>query len=146
MFSSEWKEANLDKDSLRNIEATGEFVVNIATYNLRDKVNLSSISLAYGKSETEEFGIETTPSVFIKSPRVKESPINFECSYIKTIMLDSENYEASHKIVIGHVIGIHIKDDLFTKGKIDIEKLLPISRLGYDEYAVINKIFRLKRP
>lgn len=149
MFASAKKEKSdiiTEKDSLRNIENGGEFVVNIATYDMRDFVNLSSEELPYGVSEAETFRIEMAPSTLVKVPHVKNSSIHLECEYVRTVQLDFGEHKVSTKLVIGHVIGIRINDDLLVDGKIDITKLKPIARLGYDEYALIENIFKMKRP
>lgn len=146
MFASALKEDGSDKDSLRNIEAMGEFVVNMATYDLCEQVNQTSQDLPYEISEIEKFTIETVPSNLVKPPRVKKSPIHLECEYIKTVTLEVNEEIANSKVIFGHVVGIHIQDDFILEGKVDIKKLKPIGRLGYDEYAVIDNIFKMKRP
>lgn len=146
MFSSSLNKCEAEKDSLINIEETGEFVVNIASYNLREKINQSSASLPHNISEAKEFNIETEPSIMIKTPRVKDSLISLECKYLQTISINVEGEKASSKLVLGHVIGIYIEDKIIVDGKIDVTKLKPIARLGYDEYAVINEVFKMNKP
>ncbi len=146
MFASGYNLDGSIKDSQRNIEATGEFVVNIASYDLRDLMNLSSSPLAHGVSEVDSFAIETEASTLVKPPRVKAAHISLECKYIKNILLEVEGENASSQIVLGHVVGIYIQDEVLTDGKVDIAKLRPIARLGYNEYAVIEKVFKMKRP
>lgn len=146
MFSSSRKRDGSDKDTLRNIELTGEFVVNIATEELRDLVNISSTPLAYEISEATAFGIETLPSNLVSVPRVKLSPINLECKYIQTTSLLVESQQCNSKVIFGHVVGIHIDDSIICNGKIDVTKLRPISRLGYDQYSVIKEFFTMNRP
>ncbi len=145
MFASGFHEDGSDKDSLLNIEATKEFVVNIASYNLREQVSQSSKTLAYNVSEAEEFGIEMEESRMVQPPRVKASLISLECKYIKTVHIDVDGAPASSKLVLGHVIGIYIDDKIISNGKIDINKLEPIARLGYNEYAVIREVFKMNR-
>lgn len=142
MFSSSAKADGFDKDSLRNIEASGEFVVNIASYHLRDQLNQSSKPLNHGVSEAEVFAIETAPSIMIKPPRIKQAAISFECNYLQTIELE----EAKTKIILGQVIGIYIDDEIISDGKVDITKLKPLARLGYNEYTFIEKTFTMDRP
>ena len=146
MFASGVNLDGSDKDSLRNIEATGEFVVNIASFHLRDQLNQSSAILPYGVSEAEAFAIEMEKSTLVAPPRVKAAAISLECQYLKTVNIEVEGKAASSKLVLGHVVGIHIDDNILTDGKIDINKLKPIARLGYDEYAVINEMFKMNRP
>ena len=146
MFASGFNPDGSDKDSLRNIEATGEFVVNIASYNLRELINQSSTVLPYGVSEVENFSIDTVPSVLVKPPRVRASAIGLECRYLKTISLEVEGKPASSRMVLGHVVGVYIDENIINEGKIDVTKLQPIARLGYNEYAVINEVFKMNRP
>ena len=142
MFSSSNKSDGFDKDSVRNIEGTGEFVVNIASYCLRDKLNQSSSPLDHGISEAEVFAIETVSSIMVKPPRIKQAAISFECKHLKTIALE----DAKTKIILGSVVGIYIDDEIITDGKVDIIKLRPLARLGYNEYTFIEKTFTMDRP
>lgn len=145
MFASSRKDSLFDKDTLTNIEQTKEFVVNIASYDSREILNLTSKQLPHNVSETEEFKIKTSDSYLVKAPRVTEALINLECKHLKTIELDIENKKASSKIIFGHVVGIHIDDSIIDEGKINIAKLKPLARLGYDQYAYIDKIFTLSK-
>jgi flavin reductase (DIM6/NTAB) family NADH-FMN oxidoreductase RutF len=145
MFAASLNEEGNIKDTRRNIEANGEFVVNLVNYDLRDKMNLTSSFLAFGISEAEKFDIEMTESNLVSVSRVKLSPISLECKLIKIESLFVEDKEASASVVYGHVIGIHIDDKIIEDGKVDITKFLPIARLGYDEYAKIESVFKMKR-
>ena len=145
MFASGFNGDGSQKDTIRNIEITEEFVVNIATFKTIEAMSLSSASLPYEESEINAFQIQTIPSLTVRPPRIKESPINLECRYIKTVNLNLDEYKASSQIVIGHVVGIHIADELLVNGKIDITKLEPLARLGYNEYAVIREILLIKK-
>jgi len=150
MFASSFNATHANKDTISNIQKTCEFVVNIATFKLKELMQLSSTPLPYGVSEIEEFHIPTEASTLVKPPRVKDSPISLECRYIKTIDLDFNDQNgvfmpATSQVVIGHVIGIHISNDVLTDGKIDIGKLEPIARLGYNQYAKIVEVFTMKK-
>ncbi len=145
MFASAFKADKTQKDTLRNVEATGEFVVNIATYPLREAINQSSVPLPYGVSETDNFCIETTPSQLVNPPRIKASPIHLECRYVKTVSLDFDGFQASAQMVIGHVVGIHIDDAVLVEGRVDTALLQRIARMGYYEYAVVRDAFNMNR-
>ena len=135
------------KDTLKNIEETGEFVVNIATYEMREAINLSSADLPRTKNEFEFSEVEHEPSVLIKVPRVKKSPIHLECLYHTSVQLPTDADENINRMVIGKIIGIHIDPKIMIDGRIDISKLEPIARLGYNDYARISAdIFSLIRP
>ena len=134
------------KDSVANCEATGEFVANIATWDLREAMNQTSLHVASGVDEAELAGLETLPSSLVKPPRVKASPIHMECLYHQTVDLPSDDPEGRNAIVIGRVIGIHIDDAVLTDGLVDMEKVRPIARLGYMDYTRVDLVFAMKRP
>lgn len=149
MFASSTNKDGQDKDTIRNILQNGEFVVNIANFAMHQEMQLSSTPLPYGESEAEAFNIEMTSSHCIKTPRIKYSPISLECKYIKTISLDfidQDNViQPTSSVVIGHVVGIYIDDSVIVDGKIIINKLDPIARLGYNEYARIIESFTMQK-
>lgn len=134
------------KDSVRNAEETGEFVVNLATYELREQMNITSAELPFGANEFELAQLEMESSQLVKPPRVKRSPIHLECLYYQTIELPIDNPKYKNRIVLGKVIGVHIDDNVIVDGKIDLKKIAPIARLGYMEYAVVENIFTMQRP
>ena len=142
MFSSGGR-----KDSQRNAEETGEFVCSLATYDLRDAMNRTSIPVGPDVNEMELAGLTPEPSRIVKPPRVKESPVAFECRYWKTIELPGkEGQPGTHAIVLGQVVGVHVADEVISEGRVDVTKLRPLARLGYGDYAVIDEVFTLTRP
>lgn len=145
MFSSGHQPDGSDKDSLRNIQETNEFVVNIASYGMHEEVNFSSSNLAYGHSEAEHFAIDMAKSNLVNPPRVASCSIALECKLLQIIEPHLEGKPISSKMILGHVIGVYIDDNVLTEGKIDIHKLRPIARLGYNQYAIINDIFKMSR-
>lgn len=146
MFAGCGKEGGGDKDSLTNAEETGEFVVNIVSFELTDIMVQTSTPLKRNQSEIEEFHIETIPSLLVKPPRVSLSPIHLECKYIKTISLPTLSGHSRNKIVFGEVVGVHINDAIIIDGKVDVTIFQPVARLGYDQYANIKGIFSHARP
>lgn len=135
------------KDSQVNAEATGEFVCNMATWDLRDAMNATSASLPHGVSEFEAAGLTPEPSIDVKVPRVKESPVTMECKYLKSVALeDVDGVAARYGIVIGQVVRIHIDDAYIEGGMVDIARIKPIARLGYHDYAVVDEVFAMTRP
>ena len=147
MFAANQNTLAKRKDSVENAEQTGEFVWNMATYDLRDAVNKSGEEVGPEIDEFELAGVKKEPSSLIKSPRVKESPINFECKYYSTLRLPGNGDMGSASIVIGRVIGIHISDDaLNSQGLIDVIKIRPIARLGYYDYTSVESIFEMIIP
>ena len=146
MFASNGPGGHGPKDTITNIEATGEFVVNMATWDLRHEMNASSAPLKPDVDEFVQAGLTAEPCTLVKPPRVVESPIHLECVYLQTVELPSDDPEARNAMVLGRVVGIHIRDEVLTDGLVDVEKIRPLSRLGYMEYAVIDKAFTMSRP
>lgn len=142
MFSSDER-----KHSQRNAEETGEFVFNLATYELREEVNLTSAVLPDEISEFEFAKLEMAPSRVVKPPRVARAPIALECRYVETVRLrgaDGEQFKAS--VVFGQVVSIYIDDAIIHDGTVDLAGIRPLSRLGYFDYAAVENIFSIRRP
>lgn len=134
------------KDSVRNAEQVGEFVLNIATWDLREEMNYTSAHFDRGVNEAEMAELALEPSVLVKPPRVKASPIHLECRYMLTVRLPTVDPAADNSIVFGEVLGVHIDDRVLVNGKVDLTRVKPIGRLGYMEYCVVDKVFTLGRP
>jgi flavin reductase (DIM6/NTAB) family NADH-FMN oxidoreductase RutF len=133
------------KDSVTNAEETGEFVVNMATWELRDQVAATSRFVAPEIDEFEVAGLTKAPSRMIVPPRVAESPVHLECRYHSTLTLPANRRESVHRVVVGQVVGIHIRDDALTDdGKLDILKLRPLARLGYLDYTSVVDVFTME--
>jgi flavin reductase (DIM6/NTAB) family NADH-FMN oxidoreductase RutF len=134
------------KDSVVNAESQGEFVWNMATYDLRDAVNVTSEEFEHGIDEFERAGLKKTPSRLVRPPRVAASPIQFECRYLQTLRLPGDSAVGTVDIVFGRVIAIHIADDALTGGRIDIARIRPLARLGYYEYCAVSDVFEMRPP
>jgi flavin reductase (DIM6/NTAB) family NADH-FMN oxidoreductase RutF len=134
------------KDSLANIAATREFVVNIATWALRAAVNASSIAAPHGFDEFAHAGLEKLPATTVRPPRVAGSPVHLECVLSQIVELESPSPDQPARMVIGRVTGVHIADELFVDGKVDPTRLDAIARLGYDQYAKLGEVFAMARP
>ncbi len=133
------------KDSLVNCEETGEFVYNMATYDLRAAVGLTAKNRDSSIDEMKLAGLTPAPSKRVKPPRVAESPVCIECTYYTTIVLPGHTMKTNHAMVIGRVVGVHIHDDCITAdGKIDILKIRPLARLGYADYTSVREIFPIE--
>ena len=151
MFASGQGEVENDqlKDTVRNIIETGEFVHNFVTWDVRDAMNLSSATTAKDVDELEAAKLTQIPSKLVKAPRVAESPIHFECKLVQHVDLPNTIGDSKYTVVFGEVIGVHIADELITEeGRVDIGKLHPIARMGYQDYTEITAetIFTLERP
>jgi len=143
------KGRNGRKDSVINAETTGEFVWNMATYELRDAVNISAFGFPPDVDEFTEAGVTKANSLLIKPPRVAESPVQFECEYYSTLRLPGLGNKGAGAadIVIGQVKMIHVADDaLDADGKLDISRLKPIARRGYYDYTLVETIFQMIIP
>ena len=132
------------KDSARNAEDTGEFVANLATWDLRDAMNASSAHLARGVDEFEVAGLTAAPCRLVGAPRVLESPVSLECRTLQIVELPGG--KERNRVVFGQVAGIHIDDAVLRDGIVDVERMRPIARLGYHDYTVVERIFSLARP
>ena len=142
MFAS-----NPRKHSQKNAETSGEFVFNLATFDLREEMNLTSARVDENTSEPELAGLEMVPSRLVKPPRVARSPIALECKYLQTIPLVRSNGEATtSSVIIGEVMNIHVDDGIIVDGMIDMARVRPIARMGYMDYSVVDNIFTMLRP
>jgi flavin reductase (DIM6/NTAB) family NADH-FMN oxidoreductase RutF len=134
------------KDSVSNVQDTGEFVCNLAIWENREAMNTTSTMAARSVDEFELAGLTPVPSKLVKPPRVKESPVHLECQYLQTVELPSDNPEQANLVVFGHVVGIHIDDHIINDGMIDMDAFKPIARLGYFDYSVVDNVFTMGRP
>ncbi len=138
------------KDSWRNIEANGEFVCNLATWDLREQMNTTSADVAYGVDELKLAGLTAAPCKMVKPPMVAESPAVFECTHFQTVPLeDADGGTHAYAMIVGKVVGIHIRDDFITdQGLFDTAKAMPIARGGYHDYSVVREdnTFSMTRP
>jgi flavin reductase (DIM6/NTAB) family NADH-FMN oxidoreductase RutF len=135
------------KDSRRNAEQAGEFVVNLAGYAMRDAMGRSSEAVAEEVSEPDLLGIDMAPSIAVKTPRVALAQAALECRYDKTVELhDRHGALLPSAIIIGEVIGVYVDDTLIVDGRVDITRARPLARLGYKDYAVIDEVFAMHYP
>jgi flavin reductase (DIM6/NTAB) family NADH-FMN oxidoreductase RutF len=137
------------KDSLRNVLETGEFVHNVTTWDTREAMNVTSSDLGREVDEMALAKLTPIPSKLVKPPRVKESPVHFECKVVQTVELPNTTGQDTYTVVFGEVVGVHIADELIMEnGRIDIGKLHPISRMGYQDYSQVTAetLFTMERP
>jgi flavin reductase (DIM6/NTAB) family NADH-FMN oxidoreductase RutF len=135
------------KDSVTNITETGEFVCNLATWDLRDAMNATSAPLPHGINEMERAGLAPAPSRIVKPPRVAASPCALECKLTRVIPMTTATGEpVDTHVVFGEVVGVHIDDRFVAGGLLDTAAMKPIARCGYDQYAVVTSVFSMTRP
>ena len=130
------------KDSMANIRDTGVFCVNIVSGALRDAMNASSATAAYGTDEFTLAGLDKADCTEINCARVATSPAALECEMTRIIKLEgAQNY-----MILGEVVGVHMNDACLVDGRFDVTTFQPLARLGYRDYAVVDNIFTLDRP
>jgi flavin reductase (DIM6/NTAB) family NADH-FMN oxidoreductase RutF len=142
------------KDTLRNIEETGEFTCSIANWDLHQAMNLSSAPVAPGVDEFALAGLTPAASISIRAPWVAEAPAAFECRLWKTIALPAPTGkpgaapQEGYTMVIGEVLAIYIDDRYLENGIVQTGKMRPLARLGYMDYSVVTpeSLFTLNRP
>ncbi len=132
------------KDTLKNIEATGEFVVHIVSEDIAEQMNQTAGEYPYGVDEFEVAGLTKIPSEKVKPFRVKESPIQMECKLHQIVSLGDNIGSAN--LVIGRVVQLHFASDVYENGRINLEKLKPIARLAGSAYARVTDTFEMERP
>ncbi|MDQ3916381.1 MAG: flavin reductase family protein [Actinomycetota bacterium] len=129
------------KDTLRNVRATGEFVVNVVTRELLEQMNFTSADFPPGESEFEWAGLEPAPSARVTPPRVARARVAFECR------VDDIVSKGNGHMVFGYVLLAHVDEALFRDGRVDPALLQPVARLGgalYSEAAA--GLLELPRP
>jgi len=134
------------KHSQRNAEISGEFVFNLATWDLRTEMNITGSDHREEVSEAELAGLEMARCRKVRPPRVARSPIALECIYNKTVDLTPSNGKTSvNSLIIGEVVNVHIDDAVIVDRNIDMARIRPIARLGYMDYSVVDTIFTMRR-
>ncbi len=134
------------KDTASNAAEQGEFVHNLVTWDLREKMNTTSEEVPEGIDEAKMADLELAPSELIKTPRIAASPASFECRTMRTLEIPQKGKDGPNLVVFGEVIGVHIRDDALEDGRFDPEAQKIIARLGYANYAVVGGTFRMLRP
>ncbi len=145
MFSSAGR-----KDSLTNIEDTGEFVCNLASHALCDAMNMSSAAVRHSVDEFQLAGLGMAASLQVKPPRVAEAPAALECRLwrIQPLPAPEGQTDPAYWLVIGEVVGVYIDDRYLRDGLFDVAAVQPLARLGYMDYSFVSEasMFTLNRP
>lgn len=146
MFSVSQRSARLgggEKDTLRNVRQTGEFVVNIVDESLAQAMNLTAGEWPPEASEFELAGLDAAPSLAVKPPRVAAARLAMEARLHQIVPV----LESTNTLVLGRILRYHLQEDLLRdNGLIDATRLQPIARLGGDEYATLGRVFAMQRP
>ena len=127
------------KDSLRNVEATGEFVVNLTPEPLFEQVNATATDFPPGMSEFEVVGVEPEPSARVAPPRVAASPAALECVLHSTVLLGDST------VVFGRVVHVAVAEEVMSEGHPEITRMRPLSRLGRNEWGTLGEVRELAR-
>ena len=134
------------KDTLVNIEETGQFVVNLCNYDLREAMNLSSAHVDPDVDEIEMAGLTPAPCNAVDVPRVLEAPAALECEFMFRTRLPSGHPKIENNVVFGKVVGIHITESILNDGMVDMIAYEPLARLGYMDYSRVTEVFAMDRP
>ena len=141
LFSAGMHSSERPKDTLKNVEETGNFVINIVTETVAEAMNQSSAAAPFEVSEFEFAGVTQAASKTVAAPRVVQSPINFECQLSQIVRVGGNG------VVFGRIMHVHVADDLLLDDyKIDVEKLRPVGRLAGSTYTRVRELFELPRP
>lgn len=127
------------KDSLRNVEDSGEFVVNLAPEHLFEQVNATATDFPRGISEFDAVGVAREPSACVKPPRVAGSPVALECELHSTLRLGTTT------VVFGRVVHVAVSEDAMVDGHPEATRLRPLTRLGKNEWATLGEIREIAR-
>ncbi len=141
-FSVEWKRDGQKKDTLRNIEFAKEFVINVVDETLAGPMNQASGQYPSHVDEFKEVGLTPVNADLVKPPLVAESPVNMECRLVQILEFGEAPRKTSH--IIGEVLRVHVKDELYANGKIQMSKLRAIARFGVKLYCRTRDIFEMK--
>ena len=134
------------KDAVADAQATGEFVVNVATWDLREQMNASAVPAPREVDEFEYAGLTKAESRLVSCPRVAESPVHLECRYTKSLEILSVDADDPNTVVFGEVVGVHIDERVLEDGRVDFLKLRPVGRLGYLDFVEVDSFFTMPRP
>lgn len=141
-FSTSYRVPN--KDTLLNIQATGEFVVNIVSEEIAEQMNLCSGEYPHQQDEFEISGLTPVASDLVRPPRVRESHVNMECKLMQIVEVSTRPRGGS--LILGEVIRFHVDDAIMENFRIDPDKLRAIGRMGGDDYARTRDRFAMVRP
>ena len=144
MFASTGQKPDQEnsKDSVANIRATGVFCVNIAEYAKRDALNATSATLPKDVDEFAHAGLTAAECAQIDCARIADAPAALECRMTQIVPLKGQN----NVLVLGEVVGVHMRDDCIRDGRFDVRVFQPLARLGYRDYSHVTDLFEMIRP
>lgn len=136
------------KDTIRNVEATGEFTWNLTSRTLAQAMNRSAATVGAGVDEFVLAGVTPAVGLNVRAPRVVESPAALECKLLQVLRLKGlDGRQTGNWVAFGQVVGVHIRREYLRQGRFDLQVAEPVLRAGYQgDYATIGEIFELIRP
>ena len=148
IFSCNSPEDRPEKDTLANVRATGEFVFNLVSYDLREAMNATAAAAPHGADEFELARLQKAPSTKVRPPRVAASPANLECRVLRIVEIAPEAPgDTVSNVVFGRVVGLHIQEQFVDdRGRFDTVKARPLTRLGGMQYAAPGDIIEMQQP
>ncbi len=130
-----------DKDTVANVRATGEFVVNVAGHELVERMNVTSANAPADVDEFELAGLTKAPSDVVAAPRVAEAPVAIECRLVEVVEV------GNGRVVIGECVAFHVAERLWDeRDRVDPARLDAVARMGGSVYATTRDRFELRRP
>lgn len=140
--------SHIRKDSVNNIDETGEFVANFCGADLAQEMNITSASVAPGVDEMKLAGLDAAASTLVKPPRIARAIAAMECKLISTTQLKNAKGELIDTwMTLGEVVGVHINDQFLKDGIFDTAAARPLGRCGYKgDYVEVNTLFEMIRP
>jgi len=129
------------RDSMANAVESGVFAVNVVQASALQAMNATSARFARGTDEFLQVGVAKAECTAIDCPRVADAPATLECRVIRMVDLLGEE-----KMVLGEVVGIHLRDDCLVDGRLDVTRYEPAARLGYSDYCFVRAVTELRRP
>ena len=138
-----WKRDKQKKDTLLNIEATQEFVINIVNEDLAEAMNKTSENFPSDVDEFKIAGLTPVKADLVRSPMVAESPVNMECKVVQILQFGTERYSA---FIIGEIVRVHIKDELYVSNLVPISPWDAIGRMGEYLYCRTKDVFEMESP
>ena len=147
MFAANQLRDGRRKDTVVNAETTGYFVWNMATWDLREAVNISAMDLPTEADEFEQAGLTKADCIDAPGKRVAERPCHFACKYLSTQRFPGRTPVGTVDVIFGEVVRIHVDENIVgPDGKLAVKKLKPIARMGYYDYTVVESVFEMRVP
>jgi len=144
-FSPSRRHDGSKKDTLRNIEETGEFVVNIVSESLAEQMNLTAADLPPDGDEFSFARLDASPSDVVKPQRVADAKVAYECRLDQVVHVGGPK-DGAGALVIGTVMRVYVADEVWTGSRIDTDRLAPIGRCAGNEYVTVKERFSIVRP